>query len=121
MRYVYLLQSEAFAGHRYVGVTSDLKQRIADHNAGKVSAYVQIRSLEVNNLRRILGRTKSRDFRALPEIRLRPRLRQEKAMVGLERRSSQTGHCTVGSARVVRDADMTLGFSGVDQASQAQG
>jgi predicted GIY-YIG superfamily endonuclease len=35
MRYVYLLQSEAFVGRRYVGVTSNLKQRIADHNAGK--------------------------------------------------------------------------------------
>ena len=35
MRYVYLLQSEVFVGERYVGVTSDLKQRLADHNAGK--------------------------------------------------------------------------------------
>ena len=35
MRYVYLLQSEAFAGQRYVGVTSDLRRRILDHNAGK--------------------------------------------------------------------------------------
>ena len=37
MRYVYLLQSEAVIGQRYVGVTSDLKQRIADHNSGKSS------------------------------------------------------------------------------------
>jgi putative endonuclease len=35
MRYVYLLESEAFEGQRYVGVTSDLKQRLLDHNAGK--------------------------------------------------------------------------------------
>ena len=35
MRYVYLLQSEASVDQRYVGVTTDLKQRIADHNAGK--------------------------------------------------------------------------------------
>lgn len=35
MRYVYLLQSESAIGQRYVGVTSDLKQRLADHNAGK--------------------------------------------------------------------------------------
>ncbi len=35
MRYVYLLQSDAVVGQRYVGVTSDLKQRLADHNAGK--------------------------------------------------------------------------------------
>jgi predicted GIY-YIG superfamily endonuclease len=35
MRYVYLLQSEALVDQRYVGVTSDLRQRLADHNAGK--------------------------------------------------------------------------------------
>jgi predicted GIY-YIG superfamily endonuclease len=35
MHYVYLLQSESDAGQRYVGVTSDLKQRLASHNAGK--------------------------------------------------------------------------------------
>jgi putative endonuclease len=43
MRYVYLLQSEAFVGQRYVGTTSDLKQRLEDHNAGKsphTSKYV---------------------------------------------------------------------------------
>ena len=35
MRYVYLLHSEAFAGQRYVGITSDLRKRLADHNAGR--------------------------------------------------------------------------------------
>ena len=35
MWYVYLIESDAFEGERYVGLTSDLKQRIAEHNAGK--------------------------------------------------------------------------------------
>ena len=35
MRYVYLLASQTFESRRYVGITSDLKQRITDHNAGK--------------------------------------------------------------------------------------
>jgi putative endonuclease len=35
MRYVYLLQSEAFAGQRYVGITSDLRNRLAEHNGGR--------------------------------------------------------------------------------------
>jgi predicted GIY-YIG superfamily endonuclease len=35
MWYVYLLQSETFEGQRYVGVTSDLRQRLFDHNSGK--------------------------------------------------------------------------------------
>jgi putative endonuclease len=35
MHYDYLLKSEAFADQRYVGLTSDLKVRLGDHNAGK--------------------------------------------------------------------------------------
>jgi predicted GIY-YIG superfamily endonuclease len=35
MNYVYLLQSEAMAAQRYVGLTSDLKRRLAEHNQGK--------------------------------------------------------------------------------------
>jgi predicted GIY-YIG superfamily endonuclease len=33
MYYVYLIQSEAFSDQRYVGLTTDLKQRFAAHNA----------------------------------------------------------------------------------------
>jgi putative endonuclease len=43
VHYVYLLQSERFPDQRYIGVTSDLKQRIPDHNSGKsahTSKYV---------------------------------------------------------------------------------
>jgi putative endonuclease len=35
MWYVYLLQSKAVVDQRYVGLTSDLKQRVGEHNAGK--------------------------------------------------------------------------------------
>jgi putative endonuclease len=35
MRYVYLLQSESAADQRNIGVTSDLRQRLVEHNAGK--------------------------------------------------------------------------------------
>lgn len=35
MRYVYLLRSEAHGDQRYVGVTSDLRKRLVEHNAGK--------------------------------------------------------------------------------------
>jgi putative endonuclease len=33
--YVYLLESETVPGRRYVGMSSDLKQRLQDHNSGK--------------------------------------------------------------------------------------
>ncbi len=35
MHYVYLIESTATPGKRYVGYTDDLRQRAADHNAGK--------------------------------------------------------------------------------------
>ncbi len=35
MYYVYLIASLSTDGKKYVGYTEDLKQRIADHNAGK--------------------------------------------------------------------------------------
>jgi putative endonuclease len=35
--YVYLIQSLAAQGERYVGMTTDLKQRLQEHNAGKSS------------------------------------------------------------------------------------
>jgi len=35
LHYVYLLESLAVAGKRYIGVTSDLKARLMEHNAGK--------------------------------------------------------------------------------------
>jgi predicted GIY-YIG superfamily endonuclease len=34
MFYVYLIQSEAFPERRYVGFTTDLRRRIAAHDAG---------------------------------------------------------------------------------------
>jgi putative endonuclease len=36
VRYVYLIKSISNAGHRYVGVTANLRQRLTDHNAGKL-------------------------------------------------------------------------------------
>jgi predicted GIY-YIG superfamily endonuclease len=37
MYYVYLIESVAILGRRYVGLTSDLKRRLHDHNTGKSS------------------------------------------------------------------------------------
>jgi putative endonuclease len=37
MKYVYILQSLEFVERYYVGITDDLKSRLAKHNAGGVS------------------------------------------------------------------------------------
>ena len=39
MRYVYLLRSDAFASQRCVGVTSDLRKRLAGNNAGRFPRF----------------------------------------------------------------------------------
>ena len=36
MHYVYLLQSQSHPAQRYIGLTADLKARLAKHNAGSV-------------------------------------------------------------------------------------
>ena len=35
MYYVYLIESRSSRSERYVGLTTDLKQRLREHNAGK--------------------------------------------------------------------------------------
>ena len=62
MHYVYLLQSESFVDQRYVGMASDLKRRLSDHNSGKSPHTSEIRSVEIGNLRCIFGRAKSPDI-----------------------------------------------------------
>jgi len=43
MKYVYLLQSIPHPDRRYVGLTSDLKKRLAAHNAGQSSHTAKFR------------------------------------------------------------------------------
>jgi putative endonuclease len=47
MRYVYILQSLEFSERYYVGVTDDLKKRLASHNAGQVSHSAKFRPWRV--------------------------------------------------------------------------
>ena len=35
MKYVYLLQSQAFPERRYIGITKHLQQRLREHDTGK--------------------------------------------------------------------------------------
>lgn len=37
MHYVYLMESVGRPGHRYIGLTDDLKARLAAHNSGRSS------------------------------------------------------------------------------------
>jgi len=46
LRSVYLLQSTSSAGQRHVGVTSDLRKRLKEHNAGRVLHTARYRPWE---------------------------------------------------------------------------
>jgi putative endonuclease len=35
MKYVYLLESVSYPGKRYIGITTDIKKRLQEHNSGK--------------------------------------------------------------------------------------
>jgi putative endonuclease len=45
MHYVYLLQSKSSPKQRYVGLTSNLKDRLAEHDAGKSTHTAKISTL----------------------------------------------------------------------------
>jgi len=62
VRYVYLLESLAFADERYVGLTSDLKRRLAEHNAGKSTHTAKFRPWRVVTYVAFSDEAKAADF-----------------------------------------------------------
>ena len=52
MKYVYILES-LDSEHFYVGITEDLRARLAKHNAGEVPSYFKIRALAAKDLHRV--------------------------------------------------------------------
>jgi GIY-YIG catalytic domain len=51
--YVYLIESISAQGERYVGMTTDLKQRLQQHNAGKSFHTSKFKPWEVENVYRV--------------------------------------------------------------------
>ncbi len=47
MHYVYILRSTADPSERYIGASANLKQRFADHNAGKSPHTAKFRPWEL--------------------------------------------------------------------------
>ena len=62
MHYVYLLESEKIPARRYVGFTDDLKQRLADHNAGKSKHTLVGRPWQLITYTAFADRKKARAF-----------------------------------------------------------
>jgi len=51
--YVYLIESLSAQEDRYVGMTTDLKQRLQEHNQGKSSHTSKVQATEANQLHRV--------------------------------------------------------------------
>jgi len=62
MHYVYLLESMAFPGERYTGLTNDLRARLSDHNAGKSAHTAKFRPWRIVSYIAFSNRRTAEDF-----------------------------------------------------------
>ena len=62
MHYVYLLESNSGVGKRYVGLSTDLKRRLEDHNSGKSSHTAKFKPWHVVTYAAFTNKTKAEEF-----------------------------------------------------------
>lgn len=62
MYYVYLIESIADSARRYVGMTSDLRERLAEHNAGKSTHTAKYKPWRLVTCIAFSDRSKARSF-----------------------------------------------------------
>ena len=62
MYYVYLIESLSAQGQRYVGMTTDLKQRLLEHNAGKSLHTSKFRPWRLTTYIAFIDRAKAEAF-----------------------------------------------------------
>jgi hypothetical protein len=75
MKYVYILES-LDSEHFYVGITEDLRVRLAKHNAGEVSHF-EIWTLAAEDLHRIQRRKVRPSIRKISQVGLRQGICEE--------------------------------------------
>lgn len=64
MYYVYLIRSLSDPGQRYVGMTADLKRRMAEHNSGKSPHTSKFRPWELATYIAFSDRKQAESFEA---------------------------------------------------------
>ena len=62
MFYVYLIESVAAAGQRYVGLTTDLRIRLKQHNAGQSTHTAKFKPWRLTTYLAFSDRTKAESF-----------------------------------------------------------
>jgi len=81
VRYVYLLESDAVKGQRYIGATTDLKRRLTGHNSGKSPHTSKYAPWRLVTCVAFSDESKAASFEALSEIRLRQRICRQAPVV----------------------------------------
>jgi putative endonuclease len=76
MKYVYTLVS-LDSQHFYIGITDDLRARLAKHNAGEVPHASKYGPWRIKTYIAFSEEAQAVAIREAPEVRLRPRLRKE--------------------------------------------
>jgi hypothetical protein len=79
MKYVYILESHD-SEHFYVGITDDLRARLAKHNAGE-SPIPRNTGLAVEKLCCVQRRKAGHRLREILEVRLRPGICEEASVM----------------------------------------
>ena len=80
MYYVYLIQSLAPQRKRYVGMTTDLKQRLQEHNEGKSSHTSKFRPWKLITYIAFSDRIKGEAFEQYLKSEVGPRIRSQTSM-----------------------------------------
>ncbi|PYI58894.1 MAG: excinuclease ABC subunit C [Verrucomicrobia bacterium] len=62
MSYLHLIESLSVQGERYVGMTTDLKQRLREHNQGKSSHTTKFSPWKIITYVAFSDRAKGRSF-----------------------------------------------------------
>jgi len=94
VHYVYLIESRSSRGERYVRTTTDLKQRLQEHNRGKSSHTSKFRPWKLTTYIAFRGRGKAEAFERLDQATHSP--------------TSAYGSCTAVLLRVILRFRRTL-------------
>ena len=107
-RFVYILRSDADPDRHYVGITADPDRRLEWHDHGPCGQTVRHRPWSFVVVMEFPAERAGGAVRAVPEDRLRPRLRNA-SLRRRRNRSGLTGHlsCGAGDVDVRRNAAAT--------------
>ena len=80
MKFVYILGS-LDSEHFYVGIADDPDTRLVKHNAGEVTHHPEVQAVANKDLHRLQRRKTGVRIREIPQIRIRPGICEQAALM----------------------------------------